>query len=301
MLIWQRPTLRRPRSASVDGNSRPPAHVLSRSASANSRVNEPDKKHQFASSSNRNTKLTASQTSRRKKKDDFKTSFLDDIKNRLHAEVHFSSAAKGDPVMVGRWPAWANSISVRDNPVAFWDSVPSPPTTLSREHFSAPNVLFCVPELQMPRFYPRGKPKCIWHGTTDCVEIKGWSPSARFGIDETGPTACWSKCYGCKVRESEDRRPFSFLGHSPAALAQAPQYVQNWWREHGFYFSHRQGVRWRIIDRMRTAVGQGGLGSAGFLKGLADQHRRTHLSLTQMWRDYTTLAVRKPCGEQHGR
>ena len=190
------------RSASVDANSRSAgsqqalSRSSSRSASVNSRVSESDLRKQTYASS---------QTSRRKKKDDFQTGFLNDIKNRLHRDVHFSSSSKGDPVMVGGWPAWANSISVRDNPIAFWDSVPSPPRTLTREHFCAPNVLFCVPELQMPRFYPRGKPKCIWHQTTDCVEIKGWSPSPRFGIDETGPTACWSKSYECKISSAARR------------------------------------------------------------------------------------------------
>ena len=143
-----------PRSASVDANSRSAgsqqalSRSLSCSASVNSRVSESDLRKQTYASS---------QTSRRKKKDDFQTGFLNDIKNRLHRDVHFSSSSNDDPVMVGGWPAWANSISVRDNPIAFWDSVPSPPRTLTREQFCAPNVFFL--SLQMPRFYPRGKPK----------------------------------------------------------------------------------------------------------------------------------------------
>ena len=209
------------------------------------------------------------------------------MKKRLHDAVPFCDKSRGTPKVLGRWPILASSlIDPRADPIGFWGNETDAPPTLTREHFAAVSLLLWAPELRWPHLYPAGRPCCPWHGTTDCVRHNGWPPRPRGAVDETGTTAVWSRSYLCTVRQkTPNQRPYSFLGHSADVIAQAPTYVQRWWREFGYHFTWRSGVRWRIVDRMR-GVTAGGLGFSGFLKSLAEQHRSTHLSVSQMWRSY---------------
>jgi hypothetical protein len=218
------------------------------------------------------------------------------LKQKLCDAVRFDDKSHGNTI-IGGWPAWAYSVvSPRDDPITFWRNhtdVFGMVDTLTREHFSAPRILFWAPELRWPQFYPAGRPACRWHKNTNCVIHNGWTNRPRAAVNETETCALWPKGYLCSIRQKAGEHPYSFYGYDPAVIECSDIYVQRYWRQFGANLTWRSGVQWTILDQMRSSLAHG-LGAAGFRKILAEKHRMHHLDLTQMWRGYVNYRHRNP-------
>jgi hypothetical protein len=167
---------------------------------------------------------------------------------------------------------------------------------LTREDFALPSILVWAPELRWPHLYPEGRPFCAWHrGCTGCVAHLGYSTYTRRCYGPRGNEGLLGRRYKCTARESAGEMQYCFYNYDAEVLAQAPQYVQGYWRENGYCISEKQGsIKWMMIDEMRALLAHGS-GASGYSKTVNECYKQSHSNKARMWRDHCD--VMHQCGE----
>lgn len=114
---------------------------------------------------------------------------------------------------------------------------------LTMEDFLLPDVFVWYPEAQYKDWYEDARPKCKWHGCTDCVKYDGWMNTIRHGYREPRITAIIARKYTCQTRKTLSMEPYSFRGIDRAVIEQSEEYVKQVWAKIGFDVSHRAASR----------------------------------------------------------
>jgi hypothetical protein len=173
--------------------------------------------------------------------------FIQRMLDRLKPEVNFNP--RGNHELQGSWPdihycyliepsadviTWKKKVAVEGETVAFDDAV--------KEDFALPAFMLWAPENRWPDLYPEERPKCPFHKAFNCVEHLGIGNHVRRCYGRNGNVALAKRRYKCTIRETTKEHPYCFDSAQKEVMDNAPDYVQGYWREHGFNLSHRCAV-----------------------------------------------------------
>lgn len=202
---------------------------------------------------------------------------------------------KANGELDGNFPNWAlGPICAQQDPLGEHllngpSNANRAPRNLQMSDFCLPDLVIWVPEYRWPLLYNhKGRPKCPWHNAYKCVSCEGWVTLPRHCYDEKSVTALLGKKYKCKEREqrrNEHGGAFYFRGYDSRVLAKAPVYVQDNWRNCGFYCAHKGAIRWLLLDQFRSSLALG-MGLSGCRKALCEAYKSRHSSSSRMWLDY---------------
>ena len=215
--------------------------------------------------------------------------FLNSILETVKDSVWFEE--RGRHELKGEWPLihFHPKIEASSDPITWIRALGNEKSLrdLSREDFALPNVMCWAPERRWPWLYEQDNflPRCPWHCKSDCVERNSWTNYPRRCYEMRDNTALHTTKFKCQIREKANEHPYSFHSHAPAVMCQAPDFVQAYWREHGYRMTHRGAVRWTVLDEMRAMIANGS-GASGFHRALIEQYKQAHANKSKMWRDF---------------
>ena len=156
---------------------------------------------------------------------------------------------------------------------------------LTMDDFLLPDVFVWYPEAQYKDWYEDARPKCKWHGCTDCVKYDGWMNTIRHGYREPRITAIIARKYTCQTRKTLSMEPYSFRGIDRAVIEQSEEYVKQVWAKIGFDVSHRAAIAITDLERLRSNLNQG-LGVSGFRRSMIESMRTYHIRTSIQWSSY---------------
>lgn len=155
---------------------------------------------------------------------------------------------------------------------------------LTMDHFILPDAMVWYPEAQYPDLYPAARPKCKWHGHTDCVMHDGWMHNVRHGYAEPRIIGIIGRRYYCKTRKALGNE-HSFRGIDRVVIEQSHNYVRQVWAKIGFDVSHRSAIAMKDLERLRSNLNQG-LGISGFRRCMIESMRVYHMRTAIQWSSY---------------
>jgi hypothetical protein len=217
--------------------------------------------------------------------------YILDVRERMIDCVGFDE--HGAHEMYGEWPEFASGVMV-----SYQDPLSAAKTAAERDkidptYFSRPDIFFWAPELRWPWLFPHKRPMCPWHNDWQCVRHDGWTFYPRRAIGDSKNIALIGRKHRCIVRCKAKEKPYNFLGTADKVIAQAPEYVQAYWNEHGFILSHRGAVERSIINQMRSLMAHGA-GASGFSKSLMEKYRNTYMNSRKMWHAFSDCRYHDP-------
>ena len=176
--------------------------------------------------------------------------------------------------------------------------------SLQKWHFALPDIIIWDPTYRWPSFYEEsnGRPKCPYHsGSHSCVMRHGFTHHFRRCYMSDGNAALICRRYICtlnkdKYAESQndsDSESYCFQETDAAVLAQAPPFVQAYWRQHGVYLSHRSAMAWTEVDKMISLMSNG-LSSNGYANSLQESYVQRHALHSKMWIDHIHRSFKRP-------
>lgn len=180
----------------------------------------------------------------------------------LKKNVGFEQNGKHQPY--GKWPVClfgSPAVDLSSDPVVNFQAAPlagedGTDKLLCRSDFAIPPIMFYGPEDRWRSFYwPEYKPCCPFHpGSTTCVRHLGYSSYVRRAYGEKQNEGLCGRRYYCKQKKGEKNGPYTFYSYDSAVLNQAPEYVQGWWRQHGYKLTARGAIKWTVVEQMRSAL-----------------------------------------------
>lgn len=101
--------------------------------------------------------------------------WFDSVKTEINENVKFSGRGRNAHFR-GKMPReYRTLLSPSRDTEAFFDN----DKLLTMDDFCLPDLQVWFPEAVHQRLYPTARPPCPWHGTPDCVTLKGWVKSPR--------------------------------------------------------------------------------------------------------------------------
>jgi len=203
---------------------------------------------------------------------DFNRQFLNQVKEKIDQSMQL--VGRGNNAFYrGSFPQkYRNIVSPSSDPLGFWPQEAHP---LSMEHFSVPDFLVWIPEMLFPKYYQNNRPKCKWHNTTDCINLKGYVTTPRHCYGAKRTLALIGKWYLCKIRQQDGSRPHYFRSYDANVIANCHECVKIQWQKHGFYLSKRAGISVSLLEALRSGLNQG-LGVSGFRNILLERCKKNY-------------------------
>jgi hypothetical protein len=202
---------------------------------------------------------------------------------------------RGTHEMYGEWPEFASDVMVSPPDPLLSAKSYSARDSIDPTYFSRPAIMFWGPELRWPALYPKGRPNCPFHLRSDCVVHDGWTFYPRRVAGESTNIALIARKHRCRIRQKEKEKPHNFLSTADEVIAQAPDFIQAYWNEHGFILTHRGAVSHPLMNQMRSLLAHGA-GTSGFCKTLAEMYRNTYFNNRKMWHAFSDFRFNEPGG-----
>lgn len=182
----------------------------------------------------------------------------------------------------GRFPReYAGILSPSDDPITFNGN-----KQITTQDFCHPDLMFWWAEAMWPEFYPRGRPKCKFHNTTDCCKHDGWMLEPRSGYRENRLCAIIGRKYYCKRNKEAGGLVYNFRGIDEDVIKQDDSaYVRTQWRMKGFDFSHKAGISNELLEQCRRSLIEG-LSVSGFRNAMMQGTKQHHMNLSVLHRSY---------------
>ena len=186
-------------------------------------------------------------------------------------------------------PKYCGIASPSDSPEVFFDYLK---VMLNVNYFCLPDIVLWLPE-GLPgvgtRLYPGCRPKCKWHNTSDCVNIRGWVPDPRHCYGDNRWVALMGKMYEC----SETKE--TFRSYDQTVIEKSPLEIRMIWKRIGFNLSHRGGLANFILARLRSGVNHG-MSVSGFQRSILESMKTSWLISCAQWLGYRDSILKNPNG-----
>ncbi|KAL7459795.1 LOW QUALITY PROTEIN: hypothetical protein ACHAWC_011776 [Mediolabrus comicus] len=178
---------------------------------------------------------------------------IEDIKKEIEEKVNMVGR-EDSRHPTGRFPReYAGILSPSDDPITFNGN-----KQITTQDFCHPDLFFWWAEALWPEFYPRGRPKCKFHNTTECCKHDGWMLEPRSGYRENRLCAIIGRKYYCKRNKEAGGLVYNFRGIDEDVIKQDDSaYVRTQWRMKGFDFSHKAGISNELLEQCRRSLIEG--------------------------------------------
>ena len=150
--------------------------------------------------------------------------------------------------------------------------------TITKEHFTLPDLLVWFTEAQYPDFCPHGRPPCKWHGDDECCVSKGWVSAGRRAYAMGRNIMVLARRYECSVRKREEKE-CRFRNTDIEVINKSHDYIRLQWMKIGCDFSRRAGLSYRDLQLSRRCLVQG-LSVTGFVNVMDQAAKQHHLILS---------------------
>ena len=147
--------------------------------------------------------------------------------------------------------------------------------------------------MTFPKYYVNNRPKCKWHHTTDCVNLKGYVTTPRHCHGPNRTLALIGKWYTCRVRQQDGSHPYSFCSYDADVIENSHEYVKIQWQKHGFYLSKKAGISVALLEALRSGLNQG-LGVSGFRNILLETYKKNYFLIRRQYQAYVN-DIKKYC------